>query len=587
MDHATGYLSDVLIILAAAVIVVPLFQRLRSSPVLGYLVAGILIGPSGLGIIGDVEGTMGLAHFGVVFLLFTIGLELSLERLRVIRRHVFGLGTLQVVITASVLWAGSRFMGIPNNGAILIGGALALSSTAIVLQMLMERGELSAQHGRVAFAILLLQDLAVVPLLTLVPLLAGDESGALWSIGLALFKALAALIIIIMVGRLLMRPLFRIIASARTPELFTGVVLLVVLGVSKVTELAGLSMALGAFLAGLVIAETEYRHQVEADIEPFRGVLLALFFMTVGMGIDLGLLADRTMTVIALVAVLMVTKTLVLTALCRLFGFSLGISAQVAIILAQGGEFALLLLALPMTMDVIPRETAEMLVVVVAITMAMTPLLPSLARIVGKWLTPPPTTALDEVAKKTGDLNEHVLIAGFGRVGQTLGRMLEAHHVPYVALDLDPQRVAEGRRRGLPVFYGDASRLEVLKAAGVHRAAAAVITLDQKEAAERAVNVLRRELPALPIFVRARDREHSAILERSGATAGIPELVEGSLHLGSAVLHAIGKPPEQVAMVLQEFRLETYARLSDFIPGRDETDTTRHPHKPSDVKAPS
>jgi monovalent cation:H+ antiporter-2, CPA2 family len=339
--HASQDLHDVLIILAAAVLVVPIFQRLRSSPVLGYLVAGMLIGPSALSIVSDVSGVVILANFGVVFLLFTIGLELSIERLKAIRSHVFGLGTLQVVLTSCLFWLGARWLDQPKDTAVILAGGLALSSTAIVLQILVERRELPTRHGRVSFAILLLQDLAVVPLLTLVPLLAAHDTRLAGALGLAALKAVGALIVILVVGRLILRPALRVVASAKSPELFTGVTLLVVLGVSYVTESAGLSMALGAFLAGLLIAETEYRHQVEGDIEPFRGILLALFFMTIGMSIDLGLIIGNAATVIMLVVALVAVKAIVMTVLCRAFGFPMAVSTHVGLSLGQGGRIRL------------------------------------------------------------------------------------------------------------------------------------------------------------------------------------------------------------------------------------------------------
>ena len=386
--HASQDLHNVLIILAAAVLVVPIFQRLRSSPVLGYLVAGMLIGPSGLGIVSDVSGVVTLANFGVVFLLFTIGLELSIERLKAIRSHVFGLGTLQVVLTAGLFWLAARWLGQPRETAVILAGGLALSSTAIVLQILVERGEMPTRHGRVSFAILLLQDLAVVPLLTLVPLLASHDTRLAGALGLAGVKAVGTLIVILIVGRLILRPALRVVASAKSPELFTGVTLLVVLGVSYVTELAGLSMALGAFLAGLLIAETEYRHQVEGDIEPFRGILLALFFMTIGMSIDLVLIKENAIIVLMLVTALVAGKAIVMTALCRAFGFPIAVSTHVGLSLGQGGEFAFVLFSLAMTLGVMPLETGQMMLAVVALSMALTPFLMTAGRRLAVVLTP-------------------------------------------------------------------------------------------------------------------------------------------------------------------------------------------------------
>jgi CPA2 family monovalent cation:H+ antiporter-2 len=567
--HASQDLHDVLIILAAAVLVVPIFQRLRSSPVLGYLVAGMLIGPSALSIVSDVSGVVILANFGVVFLLFTIGLELSIERLKAIRSHVFGLGTLQVVLTSCLFWLGARWLDQPKDTAVILAGGLALSSTAIVLQILVERRELPTRHGRVSFAILLLQDLAVVPLLTLVPLLAAHDTRLAGALGLAALKAVGALIVILVVGRLILRPALRVVASAKSPELFTGVTLLVVLGVSYVTESAGLSMALGAFLAGLLIAETEYRHQVEGDIEPFRGILLALFFMTIGMSIDLGLIIGNAATVIMLVVALVAVKAIVMTVLCRAFGFPMAVSTHVGLSLGQGGEFAFVLFSLAMALGVMPIETGQTMLAVVALSMALTPFLMSAGRRLAVVLTPKLVPAeLRRTEQDARDFKGHVIIAGFGRVGQTIARLLEAQRLPYMAFDLEPSRIAEGRARGLPIYYGDASRVEVLKAAGIHRARAAVVTLDQPLAAERAVASIRRLCPLLDIHARARDHEHQIHLQEAGATHVVPEMMEGSLQLGGTLLKSLGRSPEEVTNVLEEFRGSAYARLTGLIQAR-------------------
>jgi monovalent cation:H+ antiporter-2, CPA2 family len=567
--HASQDLHDVLIILAAAVLVVPIFQRLRSSPVLGYLVAGMLIGPSALSIVSDVSGVVILANFGVVFLLFTIGLELSIERLKAIRSHVFGLGTLQVVLTSCLFWLGARWLDQPKDTAVILAGGLALSSTAIVLQILVERRELPTRHGRVSFAILLLQDLAVVPLLTLVPLLAAHDTRLAGALGLAALKAVGALIVILVVGRLILRPALRVVASAKSPELFTGVTLLVVLGVSYVTESAGLSMALGAFLAGLLIAETEYRHQVEGDIEPFRGILLALFFMTIGMSIDLGLIIGNAATVIMLVVALVAVKAIVMTVLCRAFGFPMAVSTHVGLSLGQGGEFAFVLFSLAMALGVMPIETGQTMLAVVALSMALTPFLMSAGRRLAVVLTPKLVPAeLRRTEQDARDFKGHVIIAGFGRVGQTIARLLEAQRLPYMAFDLEPSRIAEGRARGLPIYYGDASRVEVLKAAGIHRARAAVVTLDQPLAAERAVASIRRLCPLLDIHARARDHEHQLHLQEAGATHVVPEMMEGSLQLGGTLLKSLGRSPEEVTNVLEEFRGSAYARLTGLIQAR-------------------
>ncbi|WP_448187341.1 monovalent cation:proton antiporter-2 (CPA2) family protein [Azospirillum sp. sgz301742] len=574
MPH-TPALADVLVILLAAVLVVPLFERLKASPVLGYLVAGMMIGPHGLSIIGDPDGAAMLAHFGVVFLLFAIGLELSLDRLRVMRKWVFGLGTLQVAVTAGVAWLGAVALGLSSAAALVAAGGLALSSTAIVMQILKERDELTGKPGRIAFAVLLMQDLAVVPLLTLVPLLGSYQSEVAWALGLAAIKAVAALVGIVVVGQMVLRPVLRMVAAARSPELFTAVTLLIVLGVGWLTEMAGLSMALGAFLAGLVIAETEYCHQVEADIEPFRGVLLALFFMTVGMTVDLGLVAEAFPVVLGLAVALVLGKAVVLGGLARLFGVSSATAVQVGLTLSQGGEFAFVLYDLARGHGVLAPAEANLLLAVIALSMAATPFLMAGGRRLAGRLALPPSDALRQMAEATHELRDHVLIAGFGRVGQTLARLLEANEVPWVAVDLEPKRVGEGRARGLPVYFGDACRAEVLRAAGADRARSAVVTLDHPALAERAVRALSGQNAELTIVVRGHDGSHGDALEQAGATFVVPEAVEASLQLGGTVLRALGRDTYEVERVLHRFRDDAYASLGNLIPAKPPP--RRHP----------
>lgn len=554
-------LRDVLIILIAAMAVVPLFRRLHASAVLGYLVAGGLIGPYGLGLIEDVEAMAIPAQFGVVFLLFSIGLSLSIERLRTLRRYVFGLGLAQVLASGVAIWALLRLLGLPSPAALVLGGGLALSSTAVVLQVLIERRELATPQGRVAFAVLLLQDLAVVPLLTLVPLLRGPEARVLPALGMAFLKAAVVLTVILAAGRILLRPLLRAVTRGGNPELFTGIVLLLVLGIGWLTEQAGLSMALGAFLAGVLIAETEYRPQVEGDVQPFRGALLALFFMTVGMGVNLMLAWERAALLLALLVGLLALKAGLLFALGRLFRLSGGTAAAVGLMLAQGGEFGFVLFTIAGREGVLDAEVSQLAVLVVGLSMAVTPLLLGASRRAAHRLERI-STGPGELARETDELSEHVVIAGYGRVGQTLGLLLESRGTPYVALDLDPERVAEARRRDLPVYYGDASRMEVLRAAAVERAQAVVITVDEPASAGRTVRLVRRLDPDIPVLARARDLNQCEELTLAGATAVVPEVVEGSLQLVAALLRQLGDSGDQAEQVLGEFRRETYARLA-------------------------
>lgn len=561
MEEA-NLLRTVLIILVAAIVVVSLFRRVKVSPVVGYLFAGVLIGPHGLGLVKELEAVEALAEFGVVFLLFAIGLELSIGRLLAMRRHVFGMGTLQVALSASLITALARLAGLTTAESLALGGAMALSSTAVVMRTLQDDGTVHTRAGRMALAVLLLQDLAVVPLLTIIPLL-GDEGGSLLrELGIATLKAAAALGIIMAAGRLLLRPVLRAVAAARTPELFTGITLFLALGVSWATALAGLSMALGAFLAGLLISETEYRHQVEADIAPFRGLLLALFFMAIGMGIDVRMLGGSWQIVAAGVVAVLAVKAMVVTGLAKAFGQPWGTAVFLGFALSQAGEFGFVLVTLATTAGALSAETGGLAMLVVAISIAATPLLMRAGHVAARRVH----RAGDPEAELRGDardLNKHTLILGLGRVGRTVVQLLETTDREYLALDRDPEAVAEARARGTSAYYGDGSNPEVLRSAGVGRASVVVITLDDTASASRALHAIRAEDHDVPVIVRARDTAAHDALREAGATSVVPELVEGSLQLGGCLLLALGEPEDAVEAALDEMRRDNYQRLAD------------------------
>ncbi len=562
-------LYDVLIFLVAAVVVVPAFRRLRLSPILGYLAAGILIGPYGLAIIRDSESAQTLAEFGVVFLLFMIGLEISLERMRVLGRYVFGLGTLQVAITGLLIGGIAWAAGATVAAAIIIGSGLALSSTAFVLQLLTERGEQTTHFGRIAFAILLLQDLAVVPILMLVPLLRQDEGSVLVALGMATLKATVALVLVIGVGRIVVRPIYRIIAGTGSSELFVAMTLLVVLGTGWVLSLSGLTMALGALLAGLLLTETEYRHQVDADIRPFRGILLGLFFMTVGMSIDLGLVWTHLGQIVLLVISLLIGKSFLIAALCRGFGLTTSTAARVGLLLSQGGEFGFIIFGAALALGILTFETAQILLAVVTLSMASTPFMAYAGSRLSAFLEKHAKQDLAHPPSEAEHLKNHVVIAGFGRVGQTVAKALSASGISYVAVDLDHERVSKCRARGMPVFYGNATQVQVLRNVGVEHARAAVITLDQMASANQVVAALHKHVPDLSTFVRARTMEHSRRLEVAGATAVVPETVEASLQLGGIVLESLGSSTDEIMGVLGKLRDNDYAELMGIVHGKD------------------
>ena len=570
--HESEVLYDVLIFLLAAVIVVSVLGRFRSSPVIGFLVAGMLIGPHALRLIEETGGADALAELGVVFLLFMIGLELSIERLRRLARYVFGLGAAQVLVTGLLIGGIAMTAGESLATAIVIGSGLALSSTAFVLQLLTERGERSTRYGQASFAILLFQDLIIVPLLILVPLLGEQGSTLLTALGSAAVKATLAFVGALFVGRLILRPAYRMIASVGASELFVATTLLVVLGASWTFSQAGLSMALGAFLAGLLLAETEYRHQVEADIRPFRGILLGLFFMTIGMTIDIRFIFAKIETVLLLVTALLFGKTLIVAGLCRLFGLPATVAVRVGPMLSQGGEFGFVLFGVAAASGIFTAALGQLLLAVVTLSMAATPIMAHFGSRLVRVMTRRDLQDLGEPGDLAEDVSDHVLIVGFGRVGQTVAKILAASASPYVALDLDHVLVSRCRERGMPVFYGNASQVSVLHAAGAERARAAVITIDQAEAASQAVAALHESRPDLAVFVRARDMGHSRLLERRGAAAVVPDTLEASLQLGGIVLRALGSSTDDVAEVLQDFREEDYAKLREILHGRQETD---------------
>lgn len=534
-----GYLIEVIVILLAAVISVLLFQRLRLGSVLGYLAAGTVIGPTGLGLVSDVEGTRALAEFGVVFLLFTVGLELPFERIRVMRGRVFGLGAAQVAVTAVAIAIVALLAGLSGPAAVVIGAGLALSSTAIVLQVLSERGDITSRFGRSAFAVLLVQDLAVGPLLVCVLALGGAVASIPAALGIATVKVAVAVLAILGIGRLVLRHAVLPVAQLRDRDIFAALTLLVVLATATLTHLAGLSMAFGAFLAGMLFAETNYRHQVGAVILPFRGLLLGLFFVTVGMSIDLNLIWREGWTVALLLILLLFGKSALLAGLARWFGTPTAQALNLGILLAQGGEFAFVLLGVGMASGALGSETGQMLLVVVALTMVLTPFLARLGREVSDRIERVEAVRVEDLPEDAELLSGHVVIAGYGRVGQAVAARLEAADVPYIAVDLDPHRIAQARQRGLPVFYGDVTRPEILDALHIERALSVVVAVDSAEAALQMVALVCYIFPDLEVYARARDSEHARELENLGAHAAVPELVETGFRLAGSILDAV------------------------------------------------
>ncbi|KAF8113026.1 hypothetical protein N665_0058s0120 [Sinapis alba] len=572
VNEEEASLFDFLALLLASVIFVPLFQKIPGgSPVLGYLAAGILIGPYGLSIIRNVHATKAIAEFGVVFLLFNIGLELSVERLSSMKKYVFGLGSSQVLVTAAVVGLIAHYVaGQAGPAAIVIGNGLALSSTAVVLQVLQERGESTSRHGRATFSVLLFQDLAVVVLLILIPLISPNSSkGGIGfqaiaeALGLAAVKAAVAITAIIAGGRLLLRPIYKQIAENRNAEIFSANTLLVILGTSLLTARAGLSMALGAFLAGLLLAETEFSLQVESDIAPYRGLLLGLFFMTVGMSIDPKLLLSNFPVVIGTLGLLIVGKTILVVIMGKLFGISIISAIRVGLLLAPGGEFAFVAFGEAVNQGIMSPQLSSLLFLVVGISMAITPWLAAGGQLIASRFELHDVRSLLPVESETDDLQDHIIICGFGRVGQIIAQLLSERLIPFVALDVSSDRVTVGRSMDLPVYFGDAGSREVLHKIGAERACAAVVALDAPGTNYRCVWALSKYYPNVKTFVRAHDVVHGLNLEKAGATAVVPETLEPSLQLAAAVLAQAKLPTSEIANTINEFRTRHLSELTE------------------------
>lgn len=569
-----------LILLASGVAGVLIFRYFGLPPILGYLAIGVLIGPKALGIASDSETVKYLAEFGVVFLMFSIGLEFNLQKLRAMRSIVFGLGLSQVILTMLLTIPAAMLLNwiypLSWQAALALGGALSMSSTAIVTKLLSDRGELETEHGRNVIGVLLLQDLAVVFLLILLPALGKDPKDLFLALGIAFVKISIALFLIFFVGRRLMSRWFRLVAQFRSQELFMLNLLLIVLGLSAITEHLGLSLALGAFLAGMLISETPFRHQVEEDVKPFRDVLLGLFFITVGMLLDLHVIFDQWLLVVVLLAAIVLVKFSMIAALARVFGTSPGVAIRTGLCLCQAGEFGFVLLNQIDGLKMIDPALSQALLAAMLISMFGAPFLIqysdriSLRFARSEWLMQ--SLALTRVAAKSVRNENHIIICGFGRAGQSLARMLEQEKIPYIALDLDPDRVAEASMAGDQVVYGDSSRENYLVSAGLSRAKAVVVTFADTAASLKVLHQVERLRPGMTILVRTKDDSDLKKLEAAGATEVVPELIEGSLMLASHVLLIMGVPMRKVVRRVAAAREERYGLLRGYFRGSEGDD---------------
>lgn len=562
-----------LVLLGASVVAVVLFRRLNLPPVLGYLLVGSLIGPHAFNLMQDVSGARYLAEFGVVFLMFSIGLEFSLPRLFAMQRIVFGLGLAQVVLTMAAVTGITLLLGYSWQLGLALGGVLSMSSTAVLSKLLTERQELDTPHGRDVIGVLLFQDLAVVPLLILLPSLSRSPEQMALMMGLALLKVVLVLSLILFFGQRLVRRWFHIVARARSSEVFILNVLLITLALAYLTELVGLSLALGAFVAGMLISETEYKLQVEEDIKPFRDVLMGLFFVTIGMELDMPILLDHVWAVLAVLFGLLLLKGLIVGLVAWRMGASSGNSIRAALWLCAGGEFGFVLLG---EAGQVPRQVEQVMLSALVLSMLIAPFIVHFCeRIVtrfarGEWLLK--SMQLTQVAASSMGTEQHAIICGFGRSGQYLARFLAREGVQYLALDMDPERVREAAAAGESVVFADATRRESLLAAGLQRASVVIVAVDDVPGAEKILNHVRNYRPELPVVVRTLDERDFERLSRAGATEVVPAAQEASLMLASHALVLMGVPLKRVLRRMREARAQRYQLLRGFFYGASDRD---------------
>ena len=569
------YINDILILLAVSLAVGVAFMRLRLPPILGYLTVGVLVGPYGFAWLDDTVHTRALAEFGVVFLLFTIGLEFSLPQLIRMKRIVLWLGGAQVFLTTALVAVVGVSLGLTTESALVLGGVVAMSSTALVIRQLTEQVELHTRHGRNAVGVLLFQDVMVIPFLILVSQATGAEADtSFYGVLIALVKGFVALAFILALGRWALRPLFRLIAKSRSTELFTLTVLLVTLGAASLTHEMGLSFALGAFVAGMMLSETEFRHEVEAEIRPFRDLLLGLFFITVGMLLNVRMLPEIWFPVLLLLLTLIIFKLLLIGMLCRLMGWDSAVALRTGLVLAHGGEFGFAILSMALAGGMFPVEQGQIMLSALLMSMGIAPLLIRYnGWLVWKLMPSKATVSQQTIKERVEDscrgMSGHVIICGYGRVGQNIARFLEDEGIRFIATDLDPVLVQNAIKAREPVVYGDAANLEILKAAGLECAVALVISMADDATALKILHRVRKFDDKIPILVRSRDDTNLVRLQEAGATEVVPETMEASLMLSSLLLMTLKVPVSRVFHKVRQVRKERYALLHRVLPGEE------------------
>ncbi|MCX2545164.1 monovalent cation:proton antiporter-2 (CPA2) family protein [Pseudomonas sp. COW5] len=568
--------ANLLIILASSLVMIALFRRLRLPPVLGYLCVGLMVGPKAFDWINESEHLPDLAELGVVFLLFSLGLEFSLSKMIALRQVVFRLGSQQVLVSTALLGSVLMLLGMPLTPALLLGAGLSLSSTAIVTKELGSLGEIFSSHGQNAVGVLLFQDVVAVLLLTLVPVFAGSSDQAwYWALPLTLLKTVVLFIGLLLASRWLLPRLFQEVAASRSAELFVLLALVIVLLTAWLTHLLGLSPALGAFLAGMLLGESHYRHQIEADIRPFRDILLGLFFVSIGMLIDLQLFASHSVLIIAMTLGLLVIKGSVVALLVKWRGSDNETAWRSGLALAQGGEFCFALMAQMQQNRLMPADLGALLLAATFCSMLLTPLMLRAAPRIAAALHRKPNqeAQIEEISALNAGLDQHVVICGYGRVGQSIGRFMRNAGQPYIALDNDPVRIQEAATVERDVHYGDSARADLLTAVGLLRARLLVIAVDKSDVALRVLKEARRLNPKVPILVRTRDDSQWAELKAAGASEVVPELLESSLMLASHALILLGLPAHQVQEKVDRVRIDRYRLLHGFYPGAEDEET--------------
>lgn len=564
-------LPMVLILLISSVLAVALFRAFRLPAMLAYFLVGLALGPSTFGLLPNTEANRELAEFGIVFLMFSIGLEFSLPQLYAMRKKVLGLGGAQVAITLALSMCIGKLAGLSWPASFVIGAALTMSSTAIVSKILAERVDLNSRHGRLSIGVLLFQDIAVVPILVLIPALGMADSDLSGVLGLALLKAAAMLLFLFTVGKWLINPWFNLVASRRSRELFVMNVLMVTLLLAYATKLAGLSYALGAFIAGMLISETKYRYQVESDISPFRDILLGLFFVSVGMLLNLQQIVSNFGAVLLILTAYLLFKFIIMALVVRMVKYETGVAIRTGVILAQAGEFSFVILALGVEQKLLSGQALQLVLAACLLSMVIAPFLIQYNGRIARRLVSSYTRNSGQVVQDIDDvgkhLHDHVIVCGYGRSGQYLGRFLREEKIPYVALDIDPSRVLEAAAAGENVMFGDAARRVVLEAAGAARAKTLVISYADNRAAMKILHIVQEKYPQLPVIVRTVDDSNMEMLQAAGATEVVPEILEGSLMLASHALMLMGVPLNRVVKRIRMFREERYKLFKGYFHG--------------------